>query len=495
MQQSDNFRVAIVGGGIGGVSSAYYLRQLFGKNVSIALFEKSGRIGGRMKTVPFCGEICESGASLIHSSNRYMMSFARKFKLPIKKVIKTNHHLFLFDVGYKQVFSDIHQKPNNFTSLRLLVGYGYSTLLTNIYITRKLHEFKKIYHLQDQGNCFDSPALLLKSLSSDFPEMTKFSYGDWLRKRIKSDDKYLNEILFGVLSNNYCQGLDVHGFVGVVSSACTTGVLHSVDGGVEQIPQKLVETALADNPVDVPKEFIHAEVKKITKTDDHKLRLSYELASSNKTEEASFDYVILAIPLHQESNLLTSADINLPKIQYHEMCRTFLSGNINYSLFGLPPKSLENHHLASFLPVANYCLHEKHPVRSIMHLPVKPTNTEAPDGIWSIFSEPKSIPDPKTFLSNLILKDPNDEENRVDVIRWLAYPKYHPVADPYTDLGQFKLAPGVYYPNAIELAASCMEMAIIGGRNVALMIAKERIPPVDSLLSKVSNFMNNFFRW
>lgn len=70
---------AVVGGGIGGASSAYFLRKMFGNKVSITLFEKSGRIGGRIKAVPFCGETCESGASAIHSSNHYMTSFANQF--------------------------------------------------------------------------------------------------------------------------------------------------------------------------------------------------------------------------------------------------------------------------------------------------------------------------------------------------------------------------------------------------------------------------------
>ncbi|CAH8494663.1 unnamed protein product [Heterobilharzia americana] len=346
----------IVGAGIGGASSAYYLRQLFGNKVSITLFEQSGRIGGRMKAISFCEETCETGANVFHSSNNYILSFARKFKLRIHRLTEADQRLFLFDNGYKPVFSDVDAKSSILTPFRLLWRYGLSLFKSRFYVTSMVREFIK-------------------------------------------------------------------------------------------------------------------------------LRLSYELKNSDAPEESSFDYVILAIPHHQESTLMTSDDIKLPKVQYHAMNNTLLSGNINYSLFGLPQNALQCNQMVSFLPISNYHSHEKHPVRSIMHLPVKPTNTEAPDGIWSIFSEPKSIPDPKTFLSNLILKDPNDEENRVDVIRWLAYPKYHPVADPYTDLGQFKLAPGVYYPNAIELAASCMEMAIIGGRNVALMIAKERIPPVDSASS------------
>ncbi|VDQ08390.1 unnamed protein product [Trichobilharzia regenti] len=150
-------------------------------------------------------------------------------------------------------------------------------------------------------------------------------------------------------------------------------------------------------------------------------------------------------------------------------------------------KPLGDNQIVSFLPVANYYTHEKHPIRSIMRLPVKSKDSkEAIDGIWSIYSEPKDFPDAKSALSKLLLENPNDEHNRIDV------------TDPYTELGEFKLAPGVYYPNAIELAASCMEMAIIGGRNVALMIANERKSSTVSdentpLYTKLSNYVNSLF--
>ncbi|CAH8486588.1 unnamed protein product [Schistosoma turkestanicum] len=470
MQKDEPFRVAVVGGGIGGASSAYFLRKIFGDKVSITLFEKSGQIGGRIKAVPFCGAIRESGASTIHSSNMYMIRFAQEFKIPINPIETADHRLLLFQEGYKPVFSDVTQKTSFLTPLRLFWRYGLSLLHARFYLMGKIQEFKQIYTLQNRGECFTTPGLLLKALSKQFPEMTKYTFTEWMRKEMGLNERYINEFAFGIFSNNYCQNsMDAHGFVGLISSACMISQVYTVENGAEQIPQKLVESALAGNPAGVPKEFIHATVKKIIRTDNDRLRLSYDLADSNKTEEGLFDYVILSLPLHQESNISTSDDIKLPKLKYHEMCRTFLSGQINYSLFDLPLNCLQPNQLASFLPTSSYYLHEKYPVRSISQLPVKSNNSDANnDSVWTIFSESKYLPDPKTSLPKLM-----QNYNQIDVVRWLAYPTYHPVSDPYTDLGQFKLASRVFYPNAIESAASCMEMAIIGGRNVALLIANE----------------------
>ncbi|KAK4469598.1 hypothetical protein MN116_007134 [Schistosoma mekongi] len=473
MQSDETFRVAVVGGGIGGASSAYYLRKIFGNKVSITLFEKSGRIGGRIKAIPFGGETCESGASSIHPSNKYILSFARQFKIPLSPINTTDQRLLLFQENYKPAFSNVTSLTQFTAKARLYWRYGFNLFTSNLYLRNKIREFTKIYTLQNRGECFTSPALLLKALSNDFVEMTKFSFADWMSKKMQLDERYINEIAFGICSNNYCQNLNVHGFVGLISLSCITSYVHTVENGAEQIPQKLVEIALADNPVGAPKEFIHATVKKITRSDNDRLCLSYDLADGNTTQEGLFDYVILSLPLNQESNISTSSDIQLPKIQYQEICHTFLSGRVNYSLFGLPIKCLRKNKSVAFLPVSSYYSHEEYPVRSLTRLPVKPTNTEVTDGIWAIFSESKYIPEPETTLPNLILKDPNNARNRVNVVRWLAYPTYRPVNNPYTDLGQFKLASRVYYPNAIESAASCMEMAIIGGRNVALLIAKE----------------------
>ena len=48
---------------------------------------------------------------------------------------------------------------------------------------------------------------------------------------------------------------------------------------------------------------------------------------------------------------------------------------------------------------------------------------------------------------------------------WLAYPHYTP---PEKFL-PFQLDDGVFHVNAVERAASAMEMVSIGGRNVALL--------------------------
>jgi prenylcysteine oxidase/farnesylcysteine lyase len=67
---------AIVGAGIGGASSAFYLDQLLQSNVQIDVFE-AGEIGGRLATTFINDEEYESGGSIIHPANQYMVNFTQ----------------------------------------------------------------------------------------------------------------------------------------------------------------------------------------------------------------------------------------------------------------------------------------------------------------------------------------------------------------------------------------------------------------------------------
>ena len=72
-------RVAIIGSGIGGGFAAYFLRE-FGPELDIHMWRKKGsKVGGRTAVVEFDGHLYESGASVIHTSNKYLVDLAKKF--------------------------------------------------------------------------------------------------------------------------------------------------------------------------------------------------------------------------------------------------------------------------------------------------------------------------------------------------------------------------------------------------------------------------------
>ncbi len=75
--QSDTVFAAVVGGGIGGTATAHFLRQHFGPEVRIDVFEK-GSVGGRLATVTVNHQDYESGGSIIHSLNLHMQDFVQQ---------------------------------------------------------------------------------------------------------------------------------------------------------------------------------------------------------------------------------------------------------------------------------------------------------------------------------------------------------------------------------------------------------------------------------
>ena len=66
--------LAIIGAGIGGTSSAHFLRKKFGPSCNITIYE-SGHVGGRLATTVMAGKEYEVGGSIIHSANKLMTEF------------------------------------------------------------------------------------------------------------------------------------------------------------------------------------------------------------------------------------------------------------------------------------------------------------------------------------------------------------------------------------------------------------------------------------
>ena len=71
-------KIAIVGGGIGGCSAAYFLRKNGGDALDIHVFNE-GVVGGRCAVIDFEGNTYEAGGAVIHTSNKYLVDFREKF--------------------------------------------------------------------------------------------------------------------------------------------------------------------------------------------------------------------------------------------------------------------------------------------------------------------------------------------------------------------------------------------------------------------------------
>ena len=71
-------KVAIVGAGVGGCCAASFLRELGGEGLEIYVYS-DGPVGGRTATAEVDGHQYETGGSVIHKSNQYLVDFAKHF--------------------------------------------------------------------------------------------------------------------------------------------------------------------------------------------------------------------------------------------------------------------------------------------------------------------------------------------------------------------------------------------------------------------------------
>lgn len=92
-------RIAIIGGGIAGLVSAYELSQL---NHQVTLLEADSRLGGRIKTHYFSDRTYgELGAMRIPASHGCTLHYIDKFKLPKRPFINYNPAAFYYLRGKK----------------------------------------------------------------------------------------------------------------------------------------------------------------------------------------------------------------------------------------------------------------------------------------------------------------------------------------------------------------------------------------------------------
>ena len=133
-----NARVAIIGGGIAGLTAALTLQD---QGVYADVYESSGRIGGRMHSdwtefgtgfwdngqqAELCGELIDSG-------HKTIQALANRFKLPMVDLIKaqpsgTEDTNWIFGADYTPAQAAADFKPVNTVLQKQLTAAGYPTL-------------------------------------------------------------------------------------------------------------------------------------------------------------------------------------------------------------------------------------------------------------------------------------------------------------------------------------------------------------------------------
>lgn len=256
-----NYKIAIVGAGMSGLSAGYTLRR---KGVEATIFEGDKRAGGRIKSARIFGNGAlntEIGAEFIDTVHQDMMWFVRAMGLQDKLMdVETDHF------GQRDAFF-IDSKHYQLTDV--------------------LHELKDAYPriLADQERLEGRQAAVLDRMSmSEYIE--KMSVSGWLKKLLHA--AYIGE---NGLETSEQSAANLLSIFEIRNSNFypfgNSDERFKVIGGNEQIPQALAKT-LGDQ--------IRYEHKLRAIRENSNRSLTLVFSENGATREETFDLVILTLP-------------------------------------------------------------------------------------------------------------------------------------------------------------------------------------------------------
>ncbi|CAF0785178.1 unnamed protein product [Brachionus calyciflorus] len=489
-------KIAIIGSGISGTANAYFLKHLFGDKVEIVIFEKSNSIGGRLATYEFNERMYEIGGSVLHPSNKYMEEFLKILDLKKKdQEEKRKSIVGLFDSN-GLLFNTTGNLFGLLDKIRFLRHFGFFQLLKfKKWIRMFIKNFSKIYRLQEHGFVFNTLEEFLTKLSPELYIISQKSLENAL-KDLEFNKRIIYELASIACLTNYCQSIEIDGFVGLVSLAGTIDDLWAVETGNKSVPTKLVEKAGAELRLKTKVKYISKDSQ-----ESNKNSIVYETENGDEIQDNTFDYVIIAFPIFKN---VIGDDFKLNFDIQEDFNNLEMQVTNTYVVYG---ELILFPNLPSDKRISLHCIDPKLACRSIaVQLPCdyskkKDKNLYLNDGkkLYKIFSQEK-------LDENAFERIFKSDYEIIQFIPWLAYPKYekNPNSKQIPKVILDSDRSRILYSNSLEWSSSCMEMCAISARNVANIIAaKENVltkkffsPKKDDiftsnlhLMSKISSFV------
>lgn len=345
--------------------------------------------------------------------------------------------------------------------------YGIDLFRMSRSVSALLKKFKNIYTIQAGGRSFSSVENMLTAMGGeDMYGLTQVSANDHMVNTQHWNKRLIDEIIVGALRVNYGQGATLNAFTAYVALAgMEDGKLWSVVGGNWQIAEKVLEASGASLVMD--------DVVCVEKVEDGNGKVKFIIITEDGTEIEDFDVVVVANPLNLSSikyeNFSSDVYTAAATTPYQRTVATLASARINQEFFGVAPDQRNFPQIilttgTEGAPFQFNSVGTEIPsdiTQKEVHQYTKPVGDD-PKRVWKVFSrQPLTDAQIQAMFSDI---------DETDVYDWQAYPQYHPPEK----FPSFVLDDGVYYINAIEKAASAMEMSAIGAKNAALL-AREYI--------------------
>ncbi len=358
------------------------------------------------------------------------------------------------------------------TFIKMFWRYGLTMLRIYPSVNSLLNKFKRVYTHQENGVSYATVNALLRGMDNGGESVTdllKVSARDYFRG-IGWSESVIDELMTGAMRINYGQSTDVNAFCTYVSLAgMEDNSLWSVVGGNWQIAQKVLEASGATLHKD--------DVTTVTRISEGG-KLKYKITTVSGENDGEFDVVIVANPLN--TSAINYVDFRTPiytaasTTPYQRTVAEFVNGRINRQFFGVPQSDsnfplivMTTEMTGAPFNFRDVAVEVPSDVQQEDKKEYLKCHEEEPIRCWKIFTgEPLTAEQKQQMFLEIA------DEATVD---WLAYPHYHIPEE----IPPFILDDGMFYINAIEKAASAMEMSAIGAKNASLLAR-------DYLLSKTS---------
>ena len=438
-------KIAIVGCGIGGATLVYYLKQKY-PNISITIFEKNSKLGGRLNYIKLeDGKTIEIGAQFFNGKNYNLLKFIKENNIPYEKVEKTKARTIIFN-GKEPVFDS----NRYFAILRFLWRYGiWSILKLKYFINNKKKSFDNLYKKIDldnkNENAYKNPKEFLEH--TELNELVKKTGRDYFLEN-GYYSYYVDELMTAFLSLIYNQNIkDINGMATLIGMI---GVVEDsfifTKGGSNLID------CLVKNKKNVDVKF-NSNVDKIIRNDN---KNNFEVFVNGKGYD--FDIVLCAAPLEQSNIKLVKIEKELKFKNCHEYKEIYVyvvRGLLNEKTFQM--EEIEKTNIL-------FCQDENSKTRGIGCITYK--HTLKGEYIYSVESSRK--------LEN---KDMEIIFRKFDILKeqkWkCAYPLLKPVDSSL--LPDFRVCEGFYYVNSMEQLSSCMELESISAKNIVKLLMENEL--------------------
>jgi len=445
--ENREFAVGIVGAGIAGCCASYFVREAFGDNVRIVVYEEEARIGGRIHTATFAGAKIELGAGLIHSSNRLLVSLMDRLSLsegtPQGREIGKPLTVGLWN---GQVFALRVSGLGLVAQGKLAFRYGLSLMRLRRAAKQAVARWSKIYGFQRRNHVFLTPRELFEKLG--IFELAQEETYEFLRKNGVSE-RVATELFDGISRAVFNQNGTINAFAGAVALAAggiAGGRVLSVLGGNDRLCQELLNAAGA-----------HLETnRRIVQLRSPASRGGSEKISVVDQTQGSeeLDAVILAAPFETSRIRFEGVDAPCTSLQGKESKTTYVTyivGRLSPVFFGLSEGG---------------------------KLPALILTTETQDVPFSSISFVRSLDKRRNAVYKMQSREAVDdrllftlfvEMREVLRVRWMAYTALKPTRN----WPSFKLRKGLYYVNAMESVVSCLETEAVASKNVVGLLTRD----------------------